>query len=374
LELTLHRFFYKPDLQALRIVLGTLKSHYLNLGDPAWLFLVAPPGTGKTTMAILSASGLPSVIPLGALTENTFLSGFYGQREPGLLEKLGPTVQEGRTYTTTGDAIFVAKDFTTLLSMRRETRGVLLSQLREMHDGEFRRSFGTGETKVWRGRVGFVAAVTPALDRHYAVFSVLGERFLQVRSHRPDSDEAGQWAIRQQGQEQEIQRCTRAAIGELFKSALTQPPELPDDIRRQIAAVAEITALARTHVTRSSFGKREIEYVPEAEANTRISKGLAAIVRGVAALSGHAQVTEAELHDGFRVALDCLPEYRRRLLKAVLADESVESVIIPRTVRERELEDLRELGILNGSARFTEKIERLILITRSLSQSVRERK
>src|SRR5215831_13165678 len=107
LELTLHRFFYKPDLQALRIVLGTLKSHYLNLGDPAWLFLVAPPGTGKTTMAILSASGLPSVIPLGALTENTFLSGFYGQREPGLLEKLGPTVQEGRTYTTTGDAIFV---------------------------------------------------------------------------------------------------------------------------------------------------------------------------------------------------------------------------------------------------------------------------
>ena len=58
----LSEYFYKPDFQAIRIVLGTIKAHYLNIGDPAWLFAVAPPGTGKTTMSLMGASNLP-VLP-----------------------------------------------------------------------------------------------------------------------------------------------------------------------------------------------------------------------------------------------------------------------------------------------------------------------
>jgi hypothetical protein len=367
----LNRFFYKPDLQAERIVLGTLQAHYLRLGDSAWLFHVAPPGTGKTTRTILAASELPTVISVGDFNESTFLSGFFEQREPGLLERLGETVQDGRTYTTTGDGIFVIKDFTTVLSKRRDTRAVILSQFREIHDGEFRRSFGTGVTKIWRGRVSIVAAVTPALDRHYSIFGILGERFLQVRSHRPDCHEAGEWAIKQQGLEQEILQEARQAVGQLFTNAPKEPPVLSDHMRGQIAAIAEVTALARTQVVRSSNGKREIVYVPEAEANTRISKGLAAMVKGIASLAGRKQVTDAELQDGFRVALDCLPEYRRKLLKAVLAGQSVNSVAIPRTVRGRELEDLRELGILTAASQFTDRIAELLWLS-GLSQCVRE--
>jgi hypothetical protein len=362
LEAVLTRYFYRPDLQALRIVLGAIEAHYLKVGDPAWLFYVAPPGTGKTTMAILGASELQSVIPLGDFNERTFISGFYGHAEPGLLEKLGTTEQNGKTFVTTGDGIFVAKDFTTVLSMRRETRAVILSQLREIHDGEFRRSFGTGETKIWRGRVSIIAAVTPALDRHYSIFSVLGERFLQVRSHRPDSEKAGEWAIRQQGNEAEIQRTLRCAIGELFRNALSDPPALSAQMTRRIAALAEIVAFARTHVFRSSYGKRDIDYIPEPEANTRISKGLAAIAKGIAALNRCAQVTDVELQDAFRVALDCLPEYRRRLLTAILEGKDFESVAMPRTVRSRELEELVELGILTDAFRVTEKIEALLSV------------
>ena len=81
--------FYKPDLQATRIVLGTINAHYLNIGDPAWLFVVAPPGMGKTTTSIMGACGLPEVISLSEFSENTFLSGFYGHKEPGVLEKVG---------------------------------------------------------------------------------------------------------------------------------------------------------------------------------------------------------------------------------------------------------------------------------------------
>ena len=184
LEVLLGTYFYKPDFQAIRIVLGAIQSHYLNLGDPAWLFVVAPPGTGKTTMGIMGAAGLREVVSLSDFTESTFLSGFHGHQQPGLLEKLGHTQSVGNVHTTTGNAIFLAKDFTTVLTMRREKRGVILGQLREIHDGEFKRDFGTGVSKIWRGRVTIIAAVTPVLDRHYSIFSTLGERFQRRSSQR----------------------------------------------------------------------------------------------------------------------------------------------------------------------------------------------
>ena len=55
----LERWFYKPDLQAIRIVLGTIKSHYLNLGDPAWLFAVALLVRAKLASASLAHRDYP---------------------------------------------------------------------------------------------------------------------------------------------------------------------------------------------------------------------------------------------------------------------------------------------------------------------------
>jgi hypothetical protein len=342
--------FYKPDLQAVRIVLGAIKAHYLRIGDPAWLFVVAPPGTGKTTISIMGASGLEEVTLLSDFTENTFLSGFYQQKEAGLLERLGKTVVTGKLYTTTGNGIFLAKDFTTVLSMHREKRAKILAQLREIHDGMFKRDFGTGETKVWKGRVSIVAAVTPVLDRHYSIFSTLGERFLQVRWHRPDSEEAGQWAIRQQGHEEEIQHECSAAIQVLFNTSLKHAPNLPDAAERRLAAIAELAALGRTHVFRSSWGGREVEDIPESEANTRIAKGLAAIARGIAALNQHREVSDSEIDDALRVAFDCIPDVRRKLLLAAIHDAEPGLTPMPRTVRDRALEELQGLGLLAQSS------------------------
>ncbi len=347
LNTVLERWFYKPDLQAVRIALGVVKAHYLRIGDPAWLFLVAPPGAGKTTMSLMGACGLPEVVTLSDFSENTFLSGFYGHKEAGLLEKLGHTVQEGTTFTTRGDAIFLAKDFTTVLSMRREKRATILSQLREIHDGTWKRNFGTGETKIWQGRVTILAAVTPVLDRFFSIFSVLGERFLQLRWHRPDSEEAGEWAISQQGKEEIIQKEAREAISLLVTKASTITPTLPPVIRSRIAALAEIVALGRTHIFRNGYGNREIEYVPESEANTRISKGLAALIRGIAALNGHTEVKEQDLQDGFRVGLDCLPEQRRSIILAVHDGTDARAVPMSATVRYRVIEELEALEILN---------------------------
>jgi hypothetical protein len=346
LERILKASFFEPDTQAIRLVLGTIQAHRLNLGDPAWLFIVAPPGSGKTTMSIMGASGLADVVMLSDFTENTFLSGFFGHHQPGMLEKLGHTVQEGQTYISNGNAVLMGKDFTTVLSMRRERRATILSQLREIHDGQFKRDFGTGVTKIWRGRVTIIAAVTPVLDKYYSVFSVLGERFMQLRWHRPNSEEAGVWAIRQQGKEQEFQEAMRNGIARVLGAATKVAPKLSEAVQHRISSLAEIIAIGRTHVYRSSYGNREIEYAPEPEANTRLSKGLAAIAKGVASVRGHEAVAEDDLQDAFRVALDCLTDYRRRLFLAVAYGQDAESVGIPKTMRQRALEELEELGIL----------------------------
>jgi hypothetical protein len=364
LERVLRANFYKPDTQAVRIVLGAIQAHRLNLGDPAWLFVVAPPGSGKTTITIMGTCGLPDVRMLGDFSENTFLSGFYGHQQPGTLEKLGHTVQNDQTYTTMGNAVLVAKDFTTVLSMRREKRAAILGQLREIHDGEFKRDFGTGVTKIWKGRVSVIAAVTPVLDKYYSIFSVLGERFMQLRWHRPDSEEAGEWAIRQQGREGQFQDEIKSAVRDVLGAATQMGPRLGKEMQERIASLAEIIAIGRTHVYRSSFGNREIEYAPEPEANTRLSKGLAAIAKGVASVRGHEAVAEDDLQDAFRVALDCLTDYRRRLFLTVAYGWDPEVVGIPKTMRQRALEDLEELGIIvkpepKSGYRLSEPIARL---------------
>jgi hypothetical protein len=119
---------------------------------------------------------------------------------------------------------------------------------------------------------------------------------------------------------------------------------------QRIAAVSEIVAKARTHVYRSAFGNREMEHVPEPEANTRIAKGLAALARGIASLNQHEVVGEEEFEDIVRVAFDTVPENRRRLLKAIIEGRSPESVPMAKTVRGRELEELEALGLLSIDA------------------------
>ena len=90
--------------------------------------------------------------------------------------------------------------------------------------------------------------------------------------------------------------------------------------------------------------------VPEAEANTRIAKGLAAIAKGVASIRGHKEVAEDDIQDAFRVGLDSLQDYCRRLFLAIAGAKDPASVGIPRTMRERELEELTELGVVEETA------------------------
>ena len=66
--------------------------------------------------------------------------------------------------TATGRSLLIIKDVTSILSMNRDTRVLVLAALREIHYGRWSRIVGTdgGQTLRWTGRLIVIGAVTTA--------------------------------------------------------------------------------------------------------------------------------------------------------------------------------------------------------------------
>jgi hypothetical protein len=264
----LERHFDKPDLQTARIILGTIKAHHFQF-VPAWLFVAAPPRTGKTIISIMGA---------------------------------------------------------TLLSPR-DKRTEILAQLCESPDAQFKREFG--------GRLPIIAAVTPVIDPNWLPTS--GECCLQVCWHGQDYQEAGL-------PEEQIRDCS-AAIRELFETSLTTAPALTENSKAQIAAIAEFIVLGRTRVSATHVWAG-IEYVPGSVESIKIAMCLEAITRGIAAIGRREEEPATAIGDAIKIAFDSIPEIRSKLLRAAINGTDLNLAPMPPTLRNRTLEDLHVLRLL----------------------------
>src|SRR5262249_13632640 len=117
--------------------------------------------------------------------------------------------------------VLVIKDLTSLLSADRNIRAAVLAALREIYDGRWERNVGTdgGQTLTWTGRLAVVGAVTRAWDGAHAVISVMGDRFVIVRSDSTAGrHKAGTKAIKNTGRETDMRAELAAAVGGLIGS------------------------------------------------------------------------------------------------------------------------------------------------------------
>lgn len=328
-----------PDMGALHFALAVVAGHRL-VGDPLWGLLVAPP-SGTKTEIIRSLEAVPGVYPLSELTARTFASGLEGgRREPSLLPRLT-------------DHVLTLKDFGTVLTMHREERQSILSQLREIYDGRFDKSWGTGKELHWRGRLGFLAGVTPIIDLHHAVHQVLGERFVLYRMEQPDRRDMAKRALRGRGHEEEMRRELRDVVARFMSSLdYEKPPALPSVFEERLAALADFTSRARSGVVRERYN-RDLCLAPEPEAPARLAKQLAGLAVGRAMLRSAPEVEDADFAFIYRVALDCLPVVRLQVVDALeeakdyLTTSQVAAHIgYPTTTARRTLEDLAALRIV----------------------------
>jgi hypothetical protein len=301
------------DLVPLRTVLAAVTANLIMGSDePVWIMVVGGSGFGKTeTIAPLSALPLvhlaSSISSEGALLSATPKRDKTKGATGGLLAQIG------------NRGLLVLKDFTTILSMNRDARAQIIAAFREIADGRWERSVGTdgGRKLVWEGKIGMVAAATAAIDNAHAVLSEMGSRFTFVRmGETEEGTEIAKRALANVGHEAQMRKELSDAYRGLLEYAQRQPAlEINDAIRDAFIAMANLSSLARSPVTRDIRG--QIEHIGDREAPTRMVKVIMQIWRacGVIGMSGE-QAWEVI----WRLSIGSVPKLRRRSLEILLQE------------------------------------------------------
>jgi hypothetical protein len=298
--------------------------------------------------------GLPKVHFADQVTPRAFISGQIEdperakKRPASLLHRIGQ------------DGIIVCPDFSTVLGMKSDDMASVLADMRRIYDGHLKKEFGTSDdTKEhsWRGRITFVVAVTPAIDGHYSVFQTLGERFVMIRWPRADGVNAALAAMNQDTEQAKLE--LKEAVQAFFDQLSDIAPTLPLVIQRKIAALTEIAVRGRTHVPRSGYNKT-IVYVPEAESPTRLAQELAQLAKGSALVDGRNAVTDRDYDLVRRVAFDCMPPARAKILKALIEGWNLNDLGMPGSTLSYAKEELEAHGLLT-KAQLSVFCEELLL-------------
>jgi hypothetical protein len=338
---TYRRWLHLPDPDQVTAVLGAVAANLLD-GDPLWLLLVGSSGSGKTE-TIDPLDSLPYVHKAATLTEPALLSG-SSKRD----SEKGAT---GGLLRQVGDfGIILAKDFGSVLSMHREGRGQTLAALREIADGSWVRPIGTAGGRVlrWSGKCGLVGAVTPVIDRHYAVIGALGERFILYRLAVDNPHAQARRRLANRGKERQMRdELAAAAAGVLTAAANADAPKLGDDDIDRLVDLAVFVVWARTPVERDGYNQ-EVVAMPSREAPARLAGALGQLLAGLDAIGADADTRWRIIQ---KCAWDCVPDLRCRLLHALrrLSESRTAELVtdtgIPKSTVDRILEDLALLGL-----------------------------
>jgi hypothetical protein len=330
-----------PDTGAIKVALATIVANYAP-GDAENVVLVGPPGCGKSEI-VTATTQAPDVWSLSSLTPQTLLSGFErrgkDKRPPAsMLLQIGPF------------GILAFKDLTTVLTMHREARGQIIGQLREVADGKTEKSFGNGLRIEWEGKLGMLAGVTPVIDEQHAFLSVMGERFVLYRMPEVARRKVAARALERRGREKELRDEIRAMVATFLDGYRDVGRlELPARFTEPLITLADIVTRARSGVARD-YQSREILYLPEPEAPTRLAKQIAQLMAAALAIG----VDEAEAWRlAQKVGWDCVPAVRTALVRllwrmegdALTRAQLQEETGLPETTVRRVVEDLVVLGL-----------------------------
>lgn len=326
-----------PDHGAILVALAGVVANYAD-GDVVWPLLVGPPGCGKSEI-VNSTTRAPGVRALSSLTPQTLLSGFERKGEPAsLLLQIGDF------------GILAFKDLTTVLTMGREAKGQIIGQLREVADGKTEKSFGNGLRLEWEGKLGLIAGVTPVIDEQHVFLAIMGERFLLYRMPEVSRRDLARRALARRGHERELRQRIRDSVADfLHHFQDCGRLHLPEHFGEPLAELTDIITRARSGVARDGYS-RDLLYLPEPEAPTRLAKQLAQLGAALLALG----VSEAETWRLLRKAgwdsvpavrcavLECLS--RRGETPATIAELQEETGLPQKTV-ERVVEDVVSLRL-----------------------------
>jgi hypothetical protein len=301
--------YYLENEEFLPVVIATVLANSLK-GSPVWLMLIGGSSSGKSEV-ISAICKYPTVKEISTLTSNTFLSGMPSRdgRPTSLLHQIGLR------------GTITMKDFTSVLSLRKEALGEIMAQFREIFDGHLDKFTGMGKPLHWEGQLNIVAGVTEKIFYVGDQFSDMGTRFIHYILPEQDRIKTTQRAT-------EIDSTIdqkRKALQEIFNAYMVETSEkiktygpitLPDETRKKIIEVADFAAIARSPIGKDYKGGANFVFSPEMP--MRLNNQLQQIAKCFIVM-GYTNFDKIL----FKIGLDCMPKGRRMIMKELAGHKAV---------------------------------------------------
>lgn len=315
----IQNYLHFPDPSALYVALGTVAANMIH-GNPVWLILVGPPGSGKTEIIEMfkdlseHTRTVSSIDSPAALLSGTARKEIGKGATGGILREVG------------SNGMLLMTDMAGMLKLPVDPLGKVLAAFRDIYGGHWVRAIGAegGRSLVWGpgNKLTFIAASTPAIDRHHSMNAELGERWIYYRFPESDSHGETQSALRnknpQEGREV-MRQHVRNFFGALDMS-LTDLKEKRDFTgyeEMRLECMAQLSARMRSDVPRDGWTKQVID-IADPERPQRLATVLGQLYLGLEAIG---------LPEGERwwlvgkVATDSVPRLRAEIVKLVAKAE-----------------------------------------------------
>lgn len=232
------------DLETLtKVYLATILSvRSPGTKNPVWLFVVGPPGFGKTTI-LMSGQKSAYTYPLSNLSSAGLISGWNkSKNDPSILAKVN-------------NKCLILKDYTEIINKNEIEKRQILSILWGAFDGEASRDYGQGTIRRIKSKFSFIAGVTRKLYGEDQ--TAIGERFLRfnMRTEGINFDKQQETAmlndIYGDSKSEKLSLAVAEYLGQNFDFAPERIESLvPQWFRERIRPLARLLVHIRTPVER----------------------------------------------------------------------------------------------------------------------------
>lgn len=297
------QYLYMPDHEYLDIVFATILANRIQ-GDPVWIFVVGAPGSCKTE--VLRTLDSTETYHVSKLRAASLISGYIDRKakveiDHSLLPKIN-------------NKTLIVKDFSTVLTMRKEERDEIFSVLRDAYDGYASVPFGTGE-KSYVSKFGLIAAMTPAIEIYRALSESLGERFLYIRPIVGDSKTLCMAALNNINIKDAMRIHLKQTSKTFLENVMINDTNISDAEKEEIVELCDATATIRSYVARDRRDFNTVLMPPIFEVATRISQQILKLYIGLRALKSDAMRLSK------RVLADCVPVNRRAVCESMALND-----------------------------------------------------
>ena len=347
--------FNKDMEDTLLITLATVISNRIP-GDPLWVYIVGPPGCGKS-MVLQSFMNANHCVFRSKLTATSFISGMKQEdgSDPSLLAQLN-------------EQTLLIKDFTAVKSMPIVVQEHLYGILRDAYDGNVLVEYGNGVKRNYPDvHFSIIAGITDIV--HGDNRAALGERFLKVEMIPSDKEYDQEAQIRASianvvnnvKAEASLKDCVEAFVHHLDNTfTLDDLPDVPNWVIDRVVSLCQIVGRLRSTVLRER--NEDVSYRPRPEIGTRLANQLIKLGRACALVSGKKAIDKDIYRMMEKVAFSTAHGWHSEIVRemvyykrGVTVEKLSDILQISLSSVQRRLSDLQELKIVQYEKKSGQK-------------------